>query len=551
MRSRAGCGTDNLTPDGQLRQLLVRQLEKMTGHPHPIVQIYGRLAVLQDQIASGTVSPDQQCRQYLDLREQIRQVAVKNAGDEECLVQEMAYMAGWDAIRILCNEPEWRFEELASLWKFMLEQKRLSCLIAAWIAPEMEKAVSRFSQKPEMRNVLAGLLPETLCLCDSPDLRETAGRMGAPIPDTASMPPWDQIKPLIESGKNSPLVRAPIIADDVAYTVRAVSSPGSANIEIQAIQVPLNGVPFAVFNRIPSGLDLSCPPEAMCLDNENLYLGTYTNGVVIFPRNGDPPRRLDTSNGLPLERVTGLAVLDGTLFIGQRPSVEREIKDATSHFIAYDLKTATFRGLASNTRHETRSPFDEQAFFTVEDLFADAPRNRVVFHLNVIAFGPGNNNQKLNGFWEYNLKTGQFAQLGDTPFCTYGFMPDARHIVRNTRYISMSLDLETSQLHLLRLVTSIMPTNHIPCPPDAMTFLVPHQSVYDSYEVVIGDSLWMSSPFCILTRDGRRQMLPNPFDRIKGILPLGKGERVLIASNTGIWILDLPPRMKTDSIRKE
>ena len=97
----------------------------------------------------------------------------------------------------------------------------------------------------------------------------------------------------------------------------------------------------------------------------------------MFALDGRAVHQLDTRSGLPSDRVTGLTSMRGTLYISC--GSPHASSDSSSHLLAYDLHSRRLRVLATNTRHEKTSPFDDAASFDVPDMFADPSRDRMVF----------------------------------------------------------------------------------------------------------------------------------------------------------------------------
>jgi hypothetical protein len=140
------------------------------------------------------------------------------------------------------------------------------------------------------------------------------------------------------------------------------------------------------------------------------FVGTRDKGILIFPLNGGKVEHLHTGNGLPADHVHSLACVDGVLFAGlgeqQKPS----------HLVAHDLKSGRTKILASSSRVEVQSPFDNLPPWKVVQIRGDAPRQRALAYVIHGGAGTAGKPERF-GLWQVDVKDGRFRQI----FAEVGF----------------------------------------------------------------------------------------------------------------------------------
>ena len=135
--------------------------------------------------------------------------------------------------------------------------------------------------------------------------------------------------------------------------------------------------------------------DSACVDNRNVYFGSYGNGIVVFPRDDSSPWTLTVEDGLPSDFVQAVGILNGKLYAG----LGEEGK--ASWLIVVDLETRRWEILSSSNAREGKFPFCNLSPAPRFGLFiADSKRHRLL-----LAVEPGTH-KNLGGIWTIDGKTG-------------------------------------------------------------------------------------------------------------------------------------------------
>lgn len=253
-------------------------------------------------------------------------------------------------------------------------------------------------------------------------------------------------------------------------------------------------------------------------EKQEIVVGLDGSGIAWFPKDGEP-RHGDSHRGLPSDRISGVALLDGVIYAGS----------SEGSLFTWNPRTDRVEVLASSRRREKRSPFDDGPSFRVPLLVADAERGRIVFIVGT-------------GLWQYTPADGVFLKRGDlhaaargrsipkldgTSIRFAGPVRDQRVLVANAFRV-MELDLRTDavrELHYPEI--GIFPIE----PPLA----------------VQGEELWTGGSFARLTLGTQDYShWPKPTDdagatpfRASQLLEPAHEGRGLYAGNAGtVWRLD-------------
>jgi hypothetical protein len=145
----------------------------------------------------------------------------------------------------------------------------------------------------------------------------------------------------------------------------------------------------------------------VCADAQCFYLGSSEEGILALPLDGTPARQFNTDTGLPSNKVTALAALDGRLYVGTGGYLQDGL------LLALDLEHGEVSVLASSRRKFRQSPFDDSEPFLITQMVADPEKHRLLF---VPAGPPGHpDGGPRSGLWEYTPATGAFRQITTLP----------------------------------------------------------------------------------------------------------------------------------------
>jgi hypothetical protein len=245
-------------------------------------------------------------------------------------------------------------------------------------------------------------------------MREARRGVLSRVPDLQKVVlPWESVKPLIAkeewSKLNATLIVAAMIHDKHIYYFTGGEDPASKHRLLQLLRVPVDGGPSTLLGKTLVAVDKPPPPSShyvfwinptfvssTAFAHGNLYAGTVSEGVFVFPLEGGPPARIGEKEGLPSQSVRNLAIVDNTLIAALDGG----------YLVTRDLMTGRTETIASSRRAEKLSPFDNDGPLYLEDLVADAKRQRVLFRLP-LHFATG----AKAGLWEFNVASRQFKKL--------------------------------------------------------------------------------------------------------------------------------------------
>ena len=144
---------------------------------------------------------------------------------------------------------------------------------------------------------------------------------------------------------------------------------------------------------------------ASCWGNDWLYVGTK-HGIFAIDASGDV-QPFSKGLALPNIQATALVFLGGKLFAALEGG----------YLVAIDPQAGRFETLASSSRREMLSPFDNSVVLQMRAWHADVERGRL---LMLVAQRPNVRTaytskefpakDTTNGLWEYNLKTRMFSR---------------------------------------------------------------------------------------------------------------------------------------------
>jgi hypothetical protein len=523
----------------------------MKRHPHPVIPIYAQIAEIRDGVLAGGLPPAAVRDAGGKIKDEIRQMLAAGPGRGPPWTERAVCLAGLHGVQYVCSDEEWRFRELCDLWDFMLRRQLLDDFVIARIAQHMERFLQTKGVAREHTEAAAALCQRTISACTAAQpppvtsmgeptawllaLMENTLRRFPQPEDRSPVRAWSGTQLLWErpTGRNIRwLLYPPLLRDGFAYVVTTLAG---TNAGVQAFRVPLTGGEPEVLGQLRSDKPVSA--SGICLDDRNLYVSTYNTGVLILPLRGGAGHSLDLQAGLPSNRVAGVAILDGILYVGLGPPGH---EDSASYLIACDRETMTCRVLASNARREKLTPFDDQGTFEIRDIVSDPPRKRIVFPAHVTLREPHRNDSELTGIWEYSVARQAFRKLLDYPFVPWCRRADDHRIIISTYFAAILFDLETDTARLLRLTQGEAQAPMLPIAPDAETIQTSYKSEWEACEALVGDSLWLGKPFARISRDGQAQALPaEQFGQVVSISWLGKTNRVFLAADRGLWLLDL------------
>lgn len=291
--------------------------------------------------------------------------------------------------------------------------------------------------------------PKRRYFADSPErfkfyMKDARRQLMARLPDVAKKSlPWESITPLVTTyrvpvssptvkpapdlGKlNVTLIVACLVHDKHIYFFTGGEDPATKHRLLQLFRIPVEGGPPTLLGK--TLVSVEKPPEpsryyvfwisgdqhfvaSTAVADGNLYAGTVSEGIFVFPLAGGDPKRIGEKEGLPSRTVHKLAVVDRTLIAGLEGG----------YIVTHDLDAGRTDVIVSSRRAEKLSPFDNSAPFRVWELAADPKRHRVLFTLNL-----NTRNDPREGLWEFNLKSRQFKRLQPVVYGAWGPVRDER-----------------------------------------------------------------------------------------------------------------------------
>jgi hypothetical protein len=259
--------------------------------------------------------------------------------------------------------------------------------------------------------------PKRRLFADSPDrfksqLKTARHQVLIKMPDLLKIAlPWESAKPLVSTAdlKTTLLIRAIVHGRNI-YVFTGGDDAGGKNKVLKLAQIPMEGGPAKVLGQTLVAEENPPPwnrsfvfwisPQPFVTDTaisgNHLYAATSTEGILVFPLSGGPPRRIGEKEGLPARLVYKLAIVDNILLAALEGG----------YIIAYDLNTQKCETVASSRRSEKLSPLDNGPPFRVYEMAADQPRGRVLFTLQVVS-----RQDPKNGLWEFNIQTRKFKKI--------------------------------------------------------------------------------------------------------------------------------------------
>jgi hypothetical protein len=370
--------------------------------------------------------------------------------------------------------------------------------------------------------------------------------------------PWVQLDNLIDvSGSRKGIVRLnkPIVHEKAVYVVLCGQQTSPADRFLQLCRFTLadgkktllgkitvdtgyKPLPALESDRLPKMGGSSLFVVDGLIHEGRYYVATRDKGVFIFPLDGAKVEHLHTGNGLPSDHVHSLACVDGVLFAG----LGQFLKPA--FIIAHDLKSGQSKILASSSRVDVRSPFDNSSPFTVLHLCADPLRHRV------LAFVGGYSQAKadLNGLWEIDAKQGHFRQLYADHHLYWMSPPFAGKVLLATRQTTL-FDLKSDQVNSIDVTGGSGRYPFVQSRLDTIRNLVkagpPLQQLCEGHFIHDG-WLWSSSAFGRLSFDRKkRELFASPRQKSKApfypyeCFQLVGDNQVLMADAHGMWLATL------------
>jgi hypothetical protein len=144
--------------------------------------------------------------------------------------------------------------------------------------------------------------------------------------------------------------------------------------------------------------------DAAIVADQTLFVATPRHGVLAFPMDGRPPWRIGAEQGLPSLRVTALASLDHTLFIGAG--------EGDGYLLSFDLRTSQWRTFASSRRSGSESPFDgNPRGFTIQHLLPEPGGRSFIVSVLCAQKRQPRVVSPLSGLWRLDADTGELRQL--------------------------------------------------------------------------------------------------------------------------------------------
>jgi hypothetical protein len=211
-----------------------------------------------------------------------------------------------------------------------------------------------------------------------------------PAPAAGAEPavkPWDAAKRLVDFKSLPGISRieegARVFGDMLDFL--ASGTDASGGFFIQAFEVPLaGGTPKALGKTSVSPLpefgdkvydtDLDYAYrliQGSAVDERNFYVCVHDQGVVVFPRDGTVPTRINADHGLPSNWARSVVALDGLVYIAVSSK-------EGSYLVKWHVKKQTFDVRISTVRSEKKSPLDNTPGIWIQFIVADPERKRLL-----------------------------------------------------------------------------------------------------------------------------------------------------------------------------
>jgi hypothetical protein len=549
-------GTGPADPDDPAA--LAELFQSMAQHPHPLVKLYGRYALLK--LGKKTqVSASERAAQYQDIKKTayglIENPPLTPADD----LREGSYKFLLHAIESagVHNSNDAILDDLFELCDFMLNRKEIEGQV-------FEMAVASNTTFDGNRARLLKrleLVNRGLSLAESPEMRklwwnkafmkskleETRHVILTRYPDLAPAkrdPRWDRVVTLLELSKfpEFQALMAPTVSGNSVFVLGGGVQAEQPFLEL--IRVPLAGGSPKLLGRaavhlkpvvgaLSSGSWSTRGFVSACFVADGIvYVGTRTDGILAFPETGAPGQPIRTSQGLPSPYVQSMAFLGGRIYAGLEGG----------YLVAIDPGNSHVEVLASSRRKEKLTPFDDrEEQFSIPYLVADPERRRVLFVMHEATpkdlYQVGPSKDSTNGLWEFNVGTREFrrlVRLYSYPMVSWGSPVRNGRILLSSHEFALEFDLARNQPHLLRAFNPVSP-ELTPERKEHFGIGVPH--LYRQ------GWLWSPAPFGrISIPENRQELLPPLVERSgfwpTSLDPLGEDE-LLVGDPATLWVIKL------------
>lgn len=504
----------------------------MQKHQRPIVQLYGLFGELRCGVLLG-ITTDEEA--YLRFATEFRPKAISIVESPQPWhpdrTRYSVYEAWRAAIDNMPGKSNQRFaaREILELITFMNGRNEANYKV-------LQKAFWTLKPQQSM-DVVRAVRP----VINSPECKESDSekvrlrsflqtqeqQILAAHPELATAPasrPWSKATSLFDYAQTHLQVAGCLVEQTVVHAVCLQFESEKASLRL--VKIPVNGAGIELLGTADLGLTEAEVPgyartsfvSAMCMDQHSIYVATTGAGIILFPHKNGTPRRIDISDGLPGNKVSSLAVLDGVVYVGY----------ADGYIAAYDLESRKVDVLASSRRKQKLSPFDDQNIFKVPTLVADPERRRIVF-----VVGPH--------LWQYTPADKSFKQILDLIAVSVGRSEpklSGLNIDRTSRFRGDRL-LISNVFHVIELDLAR---------DKAVEIHSPHDGIFQTQppHLRIGEHLWSGGHFSRLSLDRHEyQVLPNPAGGIEPFRPticldsVPGTHQIIAADSFSIWRLDL------------
>lgn len=377
----------------------------MQQHARPVVRLYGLLGQLRGDVLLQNDSDEAGYKRFADEYRKLAQAIITSPEPWDAARTRFSVYEAWPtAIENMPGKTRREFveRELVELCHFMVSRHELNYKI-------VQKTFGQVDHRQTLE--LTRLM---LPVIDSPRFQETPNekvRLKSQLmtaeqdilrkhPELAAVPvelPWSKATKIFDVSQFRELneLVGQVVLNDVVYGF-CLQFEGD-RCALRLVRIPVGRPLLAVANATAGGgqdetgksarptpellakIDLGLPASdippharpdfvsAACADGEAVYVATNGAGIVVFPLKKGLPRRIGLDDGLPSNKVTSVAALDGKIYAGV----------GEGYLISYDLESRRGDVLASSRRKQKLSPFDDQKPFRVPCLLADPIRQRV------------------------------------------------------------------------------------------------------------------------------------------------------------------------------
>jgi WD40 repeat protein len=396
-------------------------LAKAVTHPHPVVRLYATHYQLRLQEKVGKLSREAAIARHLDmLAEGRRLIDRPPPGLPADQFRVTMYRLLNNAIGSLYLHKTGAavIGEYFELCDFMLARNDV-------VEEVINSAVGYGSPQPELNLKALQIIDRALQVTDSParrlfadsperfkfQIRQARHKVLLKLPELAKAGvPWDAARPLATSADLQGRVLLPgRVHDGQFYFFTGGQDSKTKNQRLTLVRISTEGGPVKKLGQTLVSVD-NPPPwnrqhvfwynpwpyiTATAMAGDRMYVGTVTDGILVFPLAGGDPTRIGEKEGLPARHVHRLAIVHGTLVA----SLEG------GYIVTCDLASGKSQTVASSRRGEKLSPFDNSSPFTLSALAADPERHRVLFTLSLPA------NDPREGLWELDVKARRFRKV--------------------------------------------------------------------------------------------------------------------------------------------